>query len=192
MGPVSRLEFRSTLANLKSVFVVTERRPVVPAGASEAQEPAWGGVARLRLAPAGQGQAALGSSSRVRAKALVISGETIGSEDVVYLVAKQYTRIGMTASETIAILQNHMGELRRFGVRRIGLFGSIARDEAKADSDIDILVDFEPGRKSFDTFMDLRFRLEELFPGLRVDLVLQSALKPIIRANIESSVRYVA
>jgi predicted nucleotidyltransferase len=98
----------------------------------------------------------------------------------------------MSASETIAILQNHREELRRFGVRRIGLFGSMARDEAEAGSDIDVLVDFEPGKKSFDNFMELRFRLEELFPGLRVDLVLQSALKPIIRANIESSVRYVA
>lgn len=98
----------------------------------------------------------------------------------------------MTAIETMATLRHHLDELRRFGVRRIGLFGSTARDEAQPDSDIDILVEFEPGHKSFDNLMDLRFRLEELFPGQRVDLVLQSALKPMIRASIESSVRYVA
>ena len=98
----------------------------------------------------------------------------------------------MTAIETMDILRHHLDELRRFGVRRIGLFGSTARDEAQPDSDVDILVEFEPGHKSFDNFMELRFRLEELFAGLRVDLVLLNALKPMIRASIENSVRYVA
>lgn len=53
-------------------------------------------------------------------------------------------------------------------------------------------MQFEAGHKSFDNLMDLRFRLEELFPGQRIDLVLQNALKPMIRASVESSVRYVA
>jgi len=77
----------------------------------------------------------------------------------------------------------------RFGVTSIGLFGSWARGEASAASDVDVLVDFE--RPSFDAYMDLKFYLEDLLRR-RVDLVLRRALKPLLRDRILREVRDVA
>ncbi len=69
----------------------------------------------------------------------------------------------------------------RFSVRHIGLFGSFARSDAGPDSDVDIIVELE--EPTFDHYMDLKFRLEEIL-GHSVDLVLadtvKSRLKPII------------
>jgi len=74
-------------------------------------------------------------------------------------------------------------EIRRMGVRRIALFGSMARGEAAADSDVDLLVEFEPGGKSFDRFLALSELLERLL-GRRVDLVTAEALGPYIGPHI--------
>ena len=71
--------------------------------------------------------------------------------------------------------------MRRFGVQRLGLFGSCARGSSKTDSDLDFVVEFE--RKSFDAYMDLKLFLEELF-GVRVDLVMANAVKPRLRETI--------
>ena len=69
------------------------------------------------------------------------------------------------------------------GVRSLSLFGSVARDEATAESDVDILVDFgEPA--SFDAYMDLKFYLEDLL-GARVDLVTERGLKPGVRPYVQ-------
>lgn len=70
-----------------------------------------------------------------------------------------------------------------FGVRRVALFGSTARDEARDDSDLDLLVDFESG-PTFDSYMGLKFFLEDHL-GLRVDLVTPKALKPRLRPIVE-------
>ena len=72
------------------------------------------------------------------------------------------------------------------------MFGSVASGEAGEHSDVDILVEFEPEQKSFDNYMDLKFRLEELLEPRRVDLVLEHVLKPALRPYIERTVRYVA
>jgi uncharacterized protein len=97
-----------------------------------------------------------------------------------------------TLQQVLATLQEHMSEFQDLGVRRLGVFGSVAQGEASPGSDIDILVEFDPGRKSFDNYMDLKFRIEELFSGRRVDLVLEHVLKPAIRPYVERTVRYVA
>jgi predicted nucleotidyltransferase len=78
---------------------------------------------------------------------------------------------------------------RRYGVERIGIFGSFIRDEARPDSDIDILVTFKEGEKTFDNYMDLKFFLEDLF-GRSVDLVTTEALKPRLRDRILGEVVY--
>lgn len=78
---------------------------------------------------------------------------------------------------------------RRFGARRIGVFGSFARGEESKDSDIDILVEFEAGQKTFDNYMDLKFFLEDLF-GRNVDLATVQALKSQIKDDILQSVIY--
>jgi uncharacterized protein len=71
--------------------------------------------------------------------------------------------------------------LRGFGVRRLALFGSAARDEASPGSDIDVLVAFE--RKTFRAYVGLLRHLEGLL-GRRVDLVIEEAVKPAIRSRI--------
>ena len=67
---------------------------------------------------------------------------------------------------------------------------SVARDDAGADSDVDILVEFE-GPATFDRYMDLKFFLEELLE-CRIDLVTRDALKPRIRPRVESEAIHVA
>jgi len=72
-------------------------------------------------------------------------------------------------------------ELHDLGARTLALFGSFARDEATAESDVDLLVDLD--RHTFDRYMDLKLRLEDLL-GRRVDLVLVETLKPRVREQI--------
>ena len=88
-----------------------------------------------------------------------------------------------SAHEIQRRLSEHMRELRsRYGVRRLGLFGSWIRGEASVASDVDVLVEFE--RPTFDRYMDLKFFLEELL-GCPVDLVTRDALKPRVRPEVE-------
>jgi hypothetical protein len=95
------------------------------------------------------------------------------------------SRIGVqfTREQVLGILSEHRENIRRFGVRSLGLFGSVARGENTATSDLDFLVEFDP--ISFDAYMDLKAYLEKLF-GCPVDLVLSSALKPRLREPILS------
>lgn len=71
--------------------------------------------------------------------------------------------------------------LRARGVRRLGLFGSFARNEARADSDIDLLVEFEPDR--IEQYFDVKFMLEDLL-GRDIDLVIAEDIKPRLRKHI--------
>lgn len=89
----------------------------------------------------------------------------------------------MKRAEALAILNAHREELAAFGLRRIALFGSVARDEAKPDSDVDVLVEFE-GKATFDRYTGLYDRLEDLLRQ-PVDLVTASAVRPFMRASIE-------
>ena len=73
--------------------------------------------------------------------------------------------------------------LERLGVRRCGLFGSFVKGSQNAESDVDLLVEFEPGRKSFDGFMNLSFFLEELL-GRKIDLITPESLSPYIGPKI--------
>jgi uncharacterized protein len=73
------------------------------------------------------------------------------------------------------------------GVRKIGLFGSFKRGEARQKSDIDILVLLE--KPTFDSYMEVKFYLEDLF-GRKVDLVMEEAIKPRLRPYILDEVEY--
>jgi len=88
--------------------------------------------------------------------------------------------------EALKLLKEHENEIkRRFGVKRIGIFGSHVRGDGKETSDVDVLVEFvEP---SFDNFMDLAFFLEDLF-GRDVDLVTIGGLSPHIAPFVEREV----
>jgi hypothetical protein len=93
----------------------------------------------------------------------------------------------LTQLEILEKLKNQKDNLRRFGVKRLGFFGSYSRGEASATSDMDFVVEFD--RKSFDSYMDLKFFLEGLFQN-RVDLVLADSIKPRLRQNIAREVQY--
>lgn len=92
--------------------------------------------------------------------------------------------------DALALLRQHGPELKgRFGVTKIGIFGSFSRGEERPESDIDVLVTFQKDRKTFDNFMGTKFYLEDLFKR-KVDLVTDAALKPLIRDPILRDVVY--
>ena len=95
------------------------------------------------------------------------------------------------SAQTLETLRSHADEIRtRFGVRQLSVFGSVARGEARADSDVDVLVDFD-GDTTFDGFMGLRCFLEDLL-SRKIDLVTRRALRTTMRPKIESEAIRVA
>jgi len=96
----------------------------------------------------------------------------------------------MGKQEIIKIIRNSKPEIEsHYGVQRVGLFGSYVREKQRKKSDIDILVAFNRDIDLFD-FLDLREYLEGQL-HLKVDLVMESALKPAIGKRILSEVEYV-
>ena len=84
-------------------------------------------------------------------------------------------------SEFVTKLEEVLPLLReRFGVAKIGIFGSAARGEERPDSDVDVLVEFAPGQTTFRNLMGPAFYLEDLF-GRRVDLITVGGLDPFSR-----------
>ena len=86
-------------------------------------------------------------------------------------------------------MRKNFDEFKAYKVKKLGLFGSFAAARQTSGSDIDILVEFERGGKTFDNYMDLKFYLERLFHK-KVDLVIKDALKPRIKNKVLSDVRY--
>jgi len=90
----------------------------------------------------------------------------------------------------IKILKEYEHEIKsRFNVSRIGVFGSFARGEGKVESDVDVLVEFKKGFKTFDNYMDLKYYLEDTL-SRNVDLVTVNALKPQLKDDILQDVIY--
>lgn len=97
----------------------------------------------------------------------------------------------MTRDEVIGFLSSHRQELEdRFGITSLALFGSVARDEAGPESDVDILVEFRktPGLTEY---MRVKFWLEDRL-GRPVDLVMKGALKPWAEPLVEAEAIRVA
>ncbi len=90
----------------------------------------------------------------------------------------------MTRTQALQTLTAAKSELaRRFGVVRIALFGSTARDAARDDSDVDILVAFD-GPATSERYFGVQFYLEDML-GCPVDLVTEKVLRPELRTFIE-------
>ncbi|HEB57676.1 MAG TPA: DNA polymerase subunit beta [Gammaproteobacteria bacterium] len=90
----------------------------------------------------------------------------------------------MNKQEILDLLSRHKPELaRRFSVLDLALFGSSARDTAREDSDIDILVSFD-GPATSRRYFGVQFYLEDLL-GRPVDLVSDKALRPELRPYVE-------
>jgi predicted nucleotidyltransferase len=87
----------------------------------------------------------------------------------------------MNRQDAIAILRQHADALRSKGVRHAALFGSVARGDNRPDSDIDILVEFDPAaRVTIFDYVGLKNYIASLFEG-RVDVIDREALKPYLR-----------
>lgn len=94
-----------------------------------------------------------------------------------------------TKEQIFLLLDQSDEKLKKFGVKRCGLFGSFLRDRQNFQSDIDLLVEFEMGKKTYDNYIHLAFFLEELF-GRSVDLVTPESLSPYIGPHILREVEY--
>jgi len=88
-----------------------------------------------------------------------------------------------TKQDVVARLVGNRTRIRQFGVVSLSLFGSFVRDEAGDGSDVDMIVEFAQGAKSFDRFMELAFFLEDLF-GRKVELLTPESLSPHIGDQI--------
>lgn len=90
----------------------------------------------------------------------------------------------MDRSTALQLLRAHRPTLaERFGVVRLALFGSTARDTARPDSDVDVLVAFD-GPATPEAFFGVQFYLEDLF-GCEIDLVSERALRPQFKPYVE-------
>ena len=95
-----------------------------------------------------------------------------------------------TKEHVFTLLQDHAHQIRQYGVKRLGLFGSFVRQHHHAESDVDVLVEFAPEQKTFDAFMQLASFLQELFER-RVELVTTESLSPYLGPHILKEVEYV-
>jgi len=92
--------------------------------------------------------------------------------------------------ELLDALLAHTGQIRALGVRQLGVFGSFINGQPDETSDVDILVEFEETKKTFDNYMGLSFFLEDLL-GRPVELVTKASLSPYIGPRILAEVEYV-
>ena len=94
------------------------------------------------------------------------------------------------SKELMYIIGQKMGDLKKYGVKRIGLFGSYARGEDTLESDVDILVEFEKGEKNYNNFMEVYFFLKDL-TGKEVDLLTPESISPYIKPYILKEVVFI-
>ena len=103
---------------------------------------------------------------------------------------------GLTSKYIIKTLSEHQKILKRYYVKKIGLFGSYVRDEQNKNSDIDFLVEFDLNAFGkdfdgyFDCYMDLLFFLENVFKK-KVDLLTIEEISPYMSAYILKEVKYI-
>jgi predicted nucleotidyltransferase len=96
----------------------------------------------------------------------------------------------MDSRDIIATLRRHEDELHRQGVAHVALFGSVARGEAQAHSDIDIMIDLSPeAHLSVFDYVDLKEYIASLFDG-PVDIVNKEGLKPYVKPAALTDVVY--
>jgi len=122
--------------------------------------------------------------------ALVITAATKHFQRIPYLRESEANRM-IDRAYIVKTLRQSMPLLHSRGVRSVGLFGSYARNEQTAASDVDLLVDFERGSENFDNLMAVCDLLESLFAGHRIEVVTKSGLSQHIGPRILQEVVYV-
>ena len=97
-----------------------------------------------------------------------------------------------TKAALLDVLLKNREAIKSYGVKELGLFGSFAVDTKINDaSDVDLMVEFVPGKKSYDNFMELSFYLEEIL-GRKVELVTLQSLSKYIGPHILKQVEHVS
>lgn len=91
--------------------------------------------------------------------------------------------------DPLRLIEEHASELRTLGARRVGIFGSFARGEATATSDVDVYLELQDGMKSYDNFFAIHELLQQLF-GRPIDLVTDGSLTERKARLILPTVRY--
>jgi predicted nucleotidyltransferase len=95
----------------------------------------------------------------------------------------------MQTEEAAALIRRVTTPLHNLGVRRVALFGSTARGDASPDSDVDLILEFDKGRKTVDAFMDAADLLEDIFP-VPIDVLTPEAFDDRRKARIRSEAVY--
>ena len=87
-------------------------------------------------------------------------------------------------------IKENEDEIRRYGVSRVGLFGSFARGEQREGSDVDLLVEFDKGKKTFRNFIGFSEYIEGIL-GKKVEVLTPESVSPYIAPYIQQEVKYV-
>lgn len=96
-----------------------------------------------------------------------------------------------TTNYILTTLNSNKSVFCKFGITEIGLFGSYSREEQSENSDIDILIDFEPEKENYDNYMAVYELIEKLFKNEKVEIVTKNGLSPHIGPQILKEVKYV-
>jgi predicted nucleotidyltransferase len=99
--------------------------------------------------------------------------------------------IPKTKRDIVSVIQENRDKIKALGVRKLGLFGSFVREEQRPESDVDVLVEFQPDQKTFDNFIQLSFFLEDILRQ-PVELVTTESLSPYIGPYIIEEVEDVS
>jgi len=97
----------------------------------------------------------------------------------------------LTKDNILNALRTNKQKLRKFGIRNVGLFGSHINNEQSSESDIDLLIDFEPEKENFDNFMAVYDLFEHMFKNEKIEVVTKNGLSPYIGPKILDEVQYV-
>lgn len=103
--------------------------------------------------------------------------------------ATYFKRIMLTAEAIIQTLRENKERIDSFGVRTIGIFGSYVHGDATTESDIDIAITFQEGKKSFRHYIELLHFLEDTF-NKKIELVIQDNIKEALKKHILPTIQY--
>ena len=95
----------------------------------------------------------------------------------------------MNSQEIMQTIRKHDSFFLAHGVKQFGIFGSHARGEARGNSDIDLIVEFDQGMKTYDNFIEICFFLEGLF-GRKIDLLTPESISPFLKPYIDKDAYY--
>jgi predicted nucleotidyltransferase len=100
------------------------------------------------------------------------------------------SRKTLNKESLLELIISNRHKIRLYGVKKLGLFGSFSHNKQNEQSDVDLLVDFEPEKETYRNFINLSYFMEELI-GRKVEIVTSNGLSPYIGPKILKEVEYV-